>query len=99
MTLKPPEVVERGGESADEKETLLRWPAHREIADQLTALIQHRCQSDPPDTRHMVGHHMRKPLRRPRAGHLKFAVVGNLQHPHALAHGFALGRHMLMRAR
>ena len=67
MPLEPAQVVDLRRVGADQEDALLRDAAHREVADQLAALVEHRRQRDAPDLRDAVRHDVRQPLRGTRA--------------------------------
>ena len=92
VALEPTPVVDLRGPGADEEYPLGADPAHGEIADQLAALIQHRGECDAADLRHAIRHDVREPVLGATARDLELAVVGDLEQPHALAHGLTLGR-------
>ena len=48
--------------------------AHREVTDQLAALIEHRRKSDAADGRHTIRHYVIEPLCGTRAVDLKLSV-------------------------
>jgi len=73
---------------------LLGHPAHREVADQFAALVEHRSQGDAADGWNTVRHHMRKPVRGRRTFDLKLAVIRDFEQTHRILHRSALGGNM-----
>ena len=97
--LEPAPVVLFRRVGADKKDPVGRHAAHREIADQPAALVQHRCQRDTADVRHLVRHDPIEPGGGAWAGNVELAVVGRFEQADPGRHRVALSRHVRVRVR
>jgi hypothetical protein len=86
-------MVLLGRPGSEDVEALRPGLGHREVADQLAAIVQHRGEGQAPLLRHAVRQQAVEPGFGVRPGHLVFREAGDLAEAHALAHRLAFRLH------